>query len=239
MKLQTIMVLTVISTLLLAGCFGAKKEIAPPVLVPEPTPEPPVVVPEQNDSTVVNQTVNETVPPIQEASIDANLTEQGDTPLTELFNFDKSKRVVFRKVTYDKGFPNLIETTSNVAEDTQNGIARWKVATVYIENGVDVSETIWLSKESLLCAAYEKVYNNTKTDSCPILGPYGSGRTSKNVQRLGNENIIVALGSFDNTPKYEGDSVIYWKTNDKPFPLKYVIKNGFNVEATYELVSYT
>jgi len=239
MKLQTIILLTVVSMLLLAGCFGAKKEIAPPALIPEPTPEPPAVVPEQNEPIVENQTVNETVPPVQEASIDANLTEQGDTPLTELFNFDKSKRVVFRKVTYDKGFPNLMETTSNVAEDTLNGVARWKVAMVYIENGVDVSETIWLSKESLLCAAYERVYNNTKTNSCPVLGPFGISRTSKNAQKLGNENIIVALGTFDNTPKYEGDSVTYWKTNDKPFPLKYVIKNGSNVDTTYELVSYT
>ncbi|MEK6968638.1 MAG: hypothetical protein AABX51_08510 [Nanoarchaeota archaeon] len=236
-----LLVFAVTALLLFSGCdFFKPKEtppaaepIPPPDVVPEPPQAPPEAIP-------VVPPPNETVvaPPENPVEVvntaDSKLSLDGDTSLKDLFGFDKAKKAVFRKVTYEKGYPDLTEITMDISDDSFQGASSWKVITTHVENGSDVTETMWLSKESLVCIGFEK--GTSSVASCPALGPFGTNRTSRNVQLLGNQNIIVSLGTFDNTPKYEGDSITYWKVSDKPFPLKYVINNGNNVLATYELV---
>lgn len=233
-KILVFFVIAAISLLVL-GCFGAKPASQP---TPQPpVPEPPVVAPEPpaTPPPVVNET-----PPPPPADLDANLSSSGDFAVKSLFEFDKSKKVTMRKVTYDKGYPNIVDTTGNVAEDSRDGAVMWKMVTGSIESGNDVIETIWLSKEALVCHGYEKTVQGTVVSTaCPLLGPFGSGRTSKNVKFDGYQNIIVSLGTFDGAKKYEGDNVTYWKLDEKPFPIKYVINNGSNVQETFELTGWT
>ncbi|TAL51963.1 MAG: hypothetical protein EPN86_05595 [Nanoarchaeota archaeon] len=249
-KILAFFVIAAIAVLML-GCFAAKKQPVQPTPPQEQPPvappaQPPTVPPSEekqpyppNNKSAPPQETNPPPAPVQ-AVLDANLSSSGDFAVKSLFEFDKSKKMTMRKVTYDKGYPNIVETTGNVAEDSRDGAVMWKMTTGSIESGNDVVETIWLSKEALVCHGYEKTVQGTVVSTtCPLLGPFGSGRTSKNVKFDGYQNIIVSLGTFDGAKKYEGDNVTYWKLDEKPFPIKYVINNGSNVQETFELTGWT
>ncbi len=236
------------SLLLFSGCDLFKpKPVAPPAVVPPPEAIPPPVTPppevappppEVAPPEVIPTPPEVVVPPATD-TLDAQLASDGDVPMTTLFGFGNASKVIFRSVSYERGFPDLTEITMRKTDETYQGIARWKIITTYQKNGVEVAETMWLSPDTLVCRGAAKSVNGTEINmACPVLGPFGTSRTSRNVQLLGNENIIVSLGQFDNTPKYSADNTTYWSASGKAFPIKYVVNNGSNIFGTYELVGW-
>lgn len=210
---------------------------------PAPIPEPAVIpvnesIPAEN--ITINETVNQTITPPQIIVADSSVDDSGNTKLVSIFNVSGVKKMKYRFVKNGTFF--VAETS--IIEDSIDEKLVWKLISEYTLNGATIVETQWVDKDSTKCIKGTLIFNGAQSEAaCPIFGPTGTSRTSRNIDHIGYQTINTALGELKDVAKYVGNNVTYWAQTGKPVPVKYAVSDGryegTNLILTAELESWS